>query len=87
MRKEAPPGSRLNQADLFYWACECSTGLTVEIFQTYAVITLTAEPEVAWLVRDGQPIPTHLVFLILTMFFVENFTPGEPQVQPGPGAA
>ena len=61
------------------WARDESKLLDFRVFPDYAVITVKAEPELIWLVRDGIPLTDALSIEILLSFFQENYKKPLPE--------
>ena len=65
--------------DILAWAKDESTTLAFNVFPKYAVITVKAEPELIWLVRDGVPMPDMLIITILYAYFQGNYKKPLPE--------
>ena len=65
--------------DMLNWARDESDLLDFNVFPTYAVITVKAEPEMIWLVRDGMPLTDDLLTVILGAYFQENYEKPLPE--------
>ena len=65
--------------DILAWAKDKSTTLAFNVFPKYAVITVKAEPELIWLVRDGAPLPSGLLLALLYAYFQENYKKPLPE--------
>ncbi len=64
---------RFTSHDYLVWAGTQSTTLEFNVFPTYAVIKVKADPEMIWLVRDGVALPDSLTITILDAYFQENY--------------
>ena len=65
--------------DMLEWARDQSELLDFHVFPDYAVITVKAEPELIWLVRDGMPLTDDLSTEILISYFQENYKKPLPE--------
>ncbi len=65
--------------NILAWAKDESTLLEFNVFPSYAVIKVKAEPEMIWLVRDGVALPDSLTITILNAYFIENYKKPLPE--------
>ena len=65
--------------DMMTWVRDESESLDFHVFPNYAVITVKAEPEMIWLVRDGMPLTDDLLLVLLDSFFQENYKRPMPE--------
>ena len=65
--------------DMLNWARDESDLLDFNVFPSYAVIKVKAEPEMIWLVRDGMPLTDDLLAVILGSYFQENYKKPLPE--------
>ena len=61
------------------WAKDKSITLEFNVFSTYAVIKVKAEPEMIWLVRDGVALPDNLLITVLGAYFQETYKKPLPE--------